>query len=101
MIQPKCPICNKDLMSNEGYEVKMIDGKEVKTLIEPQVSYWMHDPRNLHTDVLVTAHKECFDKVKAVYKDFDQPTQDYDTCKFPTIDKTGKVSLKTPINFIK
>lgn len=96
MIQPKCSICSKDLMSNEGYKVERVDEKEIKTLVEPQVSYWAHDPRNLHVDVLETAHKECFDKVKAIHKDFDQPKQDYDICKYPTIDNNGSIALKTP-----
>jgi len=99
MIQPKCSICNMDLMSNEGYKTEMIEGKETKTLVEPQVSYWAHDPRNLHVDVLVVAHKECFDKVKETYKDFDQPKQDYDICKYPIIDDKGAIILKTPTIF--
>ena len=94
MVQPKCQICSKDLMSNGGYE----DMEHTK-LIEPQISYWAHDPRNLHVDVLVVAHKECFDKVKAIYKDFDNPVEDYATCKYPTLDETGKIVLKTPDKF--
>ncbi len=97
MIQSKCSICQKDLMSNDGYEGQ----DENKVLIEPQVKYWMHDPRNLHADVEVTAHQVCFDKIKAIYPDFDNPVEDYDICKYPTLDKIGKVVLKTPINFIK
>jgi hypothetical protein len=79
-------------MSNEGYE----DVEHTK-LIEPQVSYWAHDPRNLHVDVLVVAHKICFDKVKLTYSDFDKPKQDYSTYKVPTLDKNGNILLKTPI----
>jgi hypothetical protein len=96
MVQPKCQICGKDLISNEGYE----DAEKTK-LIEPQVSYWAHDPRNLHTDVLVVAHKECFDKVKAVHPDFDKPIEDYTIFKYPTLDKNGAIVLKTPTDFIK
>ncbi len=72
--QPKCSICGQDLMSNDGYE----GNDENKVLKEPQVKYWMHNPRNLHEDILVTTHKECFEKIKAVYPDFDNPIQDYD-----------------------
>jgi hypothetical protein len=81
-------------MSNEGYE-----DQEHKVLKEPQVSYWAHDPRNLHVDVLVTAHKECFDKVKAIQPNFDIPQEDYATCKYPTLDETGKIILKSPTKF--
>ena len=88
-----------DLMSNEGYKTEMIEGKEIKTLVEPQVSFWQHDPRNLHVDVLVVAHKECFDKVKETYKDFDQPKQDY-TIKYPTLED-GVITLKSAADFIK
>jgi len=87
-------------MSGEGYKTEMIDGKEVKTLVEPQISYWAHDPRNLHVDVLVTAHKECYDKIKTLYKDFDLPVEDYATYKIPTLDKEGKLVLKTPTIFV-
>ena len=96
MIQPKCSICGKDLMSNDGYE----DTEKTK-LIERQVSYWAHDPRNLHVDVLVVAHQECFDKIKEVNSDFDKPKQDYEDFKYPTIDKTGKVILKASKDYIK
>jgi len=82
-------------MSNEGYE----GTDENRVLIESQVSYWAHDPRNLHADVLVTAHKECFDKIKAVHPDFDISVEDYATCKYPTLDETGKIVLKTPTKF--
>jgi hypothetical protein len=88
-------------MSNNGYKVEMINDKEVKTLMEPQISYYMHDPKNLHADVLVTAHQSCFDKVKAEYKDFDLPVQDYGTCKYPTLGKDGKIVLSSPTDFIK
>lgn len=94
MIQPKCPICSKDLMSNEGYE-----DQEHKVLKEPQVKYWMHDPRNLHVDVLVVAHQDCFDKVKAVHSDFDKPIQDYGVFKYPTLNDKDEVVLKTPVKF--
>jgi hypothetical protein len=93
-VQPKCSICGGDLMGNEG---KDADGK----IIEPQVSYWAHDPRNLHVDVLVTAHTVCVDKIKITYPNFDKPVQDYAISKYPTIDKTGKVVLKSPTDFIK
>lgn len=76
-------------MSNEGYE-----DQEKTKLIEPQVSYWAHDPRNLHVDVLVVAHQECFDKVKEIYINFDKPIQDYDSCTFPVIEN-GEIKLKT------
>jgi hypothetical protein len=100
MVQPKCSICGKDLMSNEGFRKEMINDMEVKILIEPQISYWAHDPRNLHVDVLVTAHKECYNKIKASYKNFDSPVEDYATCRFPTL-KDGVITLKTPTDFIK
>lgn len=93
MIQPKCTICGLDLTSNEGRDT---EGK----VVEPQVSYFMHDPRSLHRDILVTAHKDCFDKVKLVYPNFDQPVQDYDTWKIPRL-KDGVISLKTPKDFLK
>ena len=93
-VQPKCPICGLDLMSNEG---KDGDGK----VIEAQTSYWMHDPRNLHVDVKVTAHQVCFDKVKVTYATFDKPVQDYAVSKYPTLDKVGNIVLKTPTDFIK
>lgn len=91
-VQPKCTICGKDLMSNEG---KDSDGN----IVETQTQYWMHDPRNLHVDVLVTAHTPCFDKVKVTYKDFDKPTQDYATFKYPVL-SGDTVSLKTPTQFV-
>ena len=93
MKQPICSLCGQDLMSNEG---KDADGK----ILEPQISYWAHDPRNLHTDVLVVAHQVCFDKVKIEYPEFDKPIQDYDGCKYPTI-KDGVISLKSSKDFLK
>ena len=80
-------------MSNEG---KDEEGK----VIEPQISYWMHDPRSLHRDILMTVHQTCFDKVKLVYPDFDQPAEDWDVWKLPTI-KDGIITLKNPKDFIK
>jgi|SRR3990167_4252840 len=99
MIQPKCVICFKDLMSNDGYKIEYEGEKEIKTLVEPQVSYWTHDPRNLHVDVKVTVHQPCYDKVKAVNEAFDEPLEDYATFKYPTLDKAGNVVLKTPTKF--
>jgi hypothetical protein len=92
-VQPKCSICGLDLMSNEG---KDGEGK----IIEPQTSYWMHDPRNIHVDVQVTAHTDCYDKVKTSYPNFDKPVQtDYAAVKYPVLSGTT-VSLKTPLQLI-
>lgn len=82
-------------MSNDGYE----GNDENKVLKEPQVKYWAHDPRNLHVDVEVTVHKECYDKIKKDYPDFDQPVQDYATCTYKTLDDKGVIVLKTPTTF--
>ncbi len=95
MIQPKCTICGKDLMSNDGYEGQ----DENKVLIEPQVKYWAHDPRDTHRDIEVSAHKNCADKVKETYPDFDQPTQDKKD--YPIINKAGAVVLKKVADFNK
>jgi len=80
-------------MSNEGYE-----DQEHKILKEPQVSYRINDPRNLHADVLVTVHKECYDKIKVVHTDFDTFKEDYSPT-YPTLDDKGAITLKTPDKF--
>lgn len=95
-VQPKCSICGKDLMSNDGYEVQEVRGEMVKTLKEEQIKYWAHDPKNIHVDVEVIAHKTCYDQVKITYKSFDKPVQtDYAAPVFPVIEK-GTVVTKTP-----
>jgi len=85
MIQPKCFICDKDLLG--GYQ--RIIYSEVDTSDIPQeqkdelkkkpeqMSYWAHDPNDIHRDIEVFVHKTCFDLVKKVakYKDFDLPTE--------------------------
>lgn len=90
-VQPKCVICGKDLMSNEGYE-----DLEHKIVKESQTSYWMHDPRNTHVDVQVVSHTVCFDKAKLVKSNFDVPIEDYSTMRYPTSTTTGgTVTLRT------
>ena len=93
MIRPKCPLCGKDL--KHPYETKEVNGEMKEVLVEEQVSYWMHNPRLIQEDILVTAHKECFDKVKKVFPDFDQPVQEENPL-FPVInsDLIKKISLK-------
>jgi hypothetical protein len=93
-VQPKCPICGLDLMSNGG---KDDNGK----VIEAQVQYWMHDPRNLHRDIQVTAHQVCVDKAKTLMPNFDKPTQaDYANPKFPSIARDGTLNQKNPAQII-
>lgn len=84
--QTPCPICFKDLLPPEKPGDKVSEK-------ESQVTYWMHDPANIHVDVEVRAHKECYDKVKKVYKELGQPTQtDYEDVKYPII-KDGIISM--------
>jgi len=88
MVNPKCIICGTDLKDNEGYDG---DGN----LVEQQVKYYMHDPNDLHRDVLVTAHKDCFDKAKKVSAAIGKPTQtDLANPKFAVIENDAVV-LKT------
>lgn len=111
MKKPKCPICGKDLEG--GYqkiiysEIDKLDipqeqKEELKKLPE-QESYHAHDPRDIHRDIEFFVHKECFDKVKKIYPDFDKPTQDdWADVKYPIInDKTGAVELQAKDDFIK
>ena len=81
-------------MSNEG---KDEEGK----VIEPQISYWMHDPRSLHRDILVTVHENCHKSVKKIFPNFDNPTSDdWDNPLFPTIDG-DIVEMKNLKEFMK
>ncbi len=96
MIQPKCTICDQDLLG--GYqpiiytEVDKLDipqeqKDELKKLPE-QVEYFAHNPKDVHRDIRVYAHKDCFEKVKTVakYKDFDKPTEaDFSKPIYPKI----------------
>lgn len=92
-VQPKCSICGLDLKDNDG---KDREGN----VIEEQIKYWAHDPKNLHVDVEVAAHKVCYDKVKVVYKEFDKPVQtNYAAPVYPVIDK-GVVATKTPTELL-
>jgi hypothetical protein len=126
MIQAKCSICGQDLEAGDqvvteeevNYKLTVVDiinkgygDKDTVAKVEraeklakmgarAQVQYWAHDPRNLHVDVLVTAHKECFDKIKETNNNFDKPTQNYANHKYPTL-KDGVVTLKSPTDFIK
>jgi len=107
-VKPKCIICNKDLEG--GYQRIIYSEIDVSDIPQEQkdelkkkpeqISYWAHDPNDLHRDIEVFAHLECFLKVKQQFKDFDQPIQDYDTFKYPIIEN-DKIVLKTPKEFLK
>lgn len=129
MIKPKCAICGL-VLEGGGEEVTAEDLNFVMTGVdalnkdfglpigeearkkqerteylksvnaEEQTQYWTHNPKDLHRDIFVTAHKKCFDKVKAVYPNFDQPVQDYDTFKYKTIENNLIVE-KTPKEYAK
>jgi|GEM_PF-5770105 len=128
MKQPICPICNQILEAGSdpvtleeinyqptGIELLRqdfgLDNNETKIKKEraeflksvnarEQVQYWAHDPNNLHIDVKVTAHKDCVDKVKATkgFENFDKPTQNYVTHKYPVL-SAGVVVAKTVAEF--
>ena len=92
---PKCPICALDLKDNDGFE----NTEWGKVLVEEQVEFFMHDPRSLHYDIKVKAHKVCFDKAKAVYPNLGEPTEaDWGSPKYPVIEN-DVVSLKTLTQF--
>jgi hypothetical protein len=85
-VKPKCPICSKKLKTKDE---------------ESQGEYWMHDPRNIHVDVLVSAHQDCIDKVKETYPTFDQPTQaDYGDVRYHT-KRNGTITRQTCKEFIE
>jgi len=83
-VRPKCPLCGIDL--KHPYETKKINNEMKEVLVEEQVSFWMHNPRLIQEDILVIAHKRCFEQVKRVYPKFDEPTQrDWNNPLFPII----------------
>lgn len=95
-VQPKCSICDLELAGGyqeiihadvDKLDIPQEQKDELKKLPE-QKEYFAHDPKNLHVDVRVYAHLECFNKVKAVvkYKDFDKPTQvDWEKPIYPKV----------------
>ena len=105
MIKPTCQICNKELLG--GYQEIIHADIEKKELpkeekdgllaLPEQKAYFAHNPNNLHQDIEVFAHMDCFNKVKenSKYKDFDKPTEK-DLLKpvFPKIISGGIVELK-------
>lgn len=123
--RPKCPLCGLELeqyvadtlglsdavtqaeaiLANKTLPIadavtlalQVLTDKQVR--VEKHVAYWMHNPRNLHEDILVTAHQDCFDKVKKAYPNFANPAEtDWKAPTFPSI-KDGKISLKTLSEF--
>jgi hypothetical protein len=61
---------------------------------------WMHNPKNIHEDILVPAHTACIDKVKTVYAKLGEPTQDdWKDPRFPTV-VADKVVLKTLAEYL-
>jgi hypothetical protein len=109
MIKPKCIICGKKLLGGyqkiiyeeiDKMDIPQEEKDELKKLPE-QVEYYVHDPRDIHRDIPVYVHKSCFDKVKAIYPNFDNPTQDdYSNVQYPIINKFGNVEMKKLKDFL-
>lgn len=91
MRRPKCPIC--DLELEGGYQVikhddlypstkpdqedteKLKRAEELRRAnVREQVSYYAPNPQRLCEDIEFFAHKDCYEKAKARFPDFDIPT---------------------------
>lgn len=93
MKRPICPLCGVALQHEYSNDK---DGNPV--LIEKHVVVNIHNPRNLHEDIKVFVHETCYNKVKAMYPKFDEPTQDdWASPKIPTIGNDNIVRL-SPLN---
>lgn len=90
MKRPICPLCGVELNHATARDK---DDKVI--IVEEQIEIDIHNPRYIHEDVKVMVHKACHDKVKALYPNYDSPTQaDWAAPKLPFIGVDGKVSLK-------
>lgn len=111
MKRPICPLCGVELqheyVTKEGYVYRPANPLEPMpttiTLVpgpvtvkqEEQVQFWVHNPRSIHEDILVTAHKACYDKAKAAYPSFDVPTEkDWGNPRLPVIGSDSKIILR-------
>lgn len=91
--RPLCPICGIGL-EHEYVTETLPMGATVTHIQQEHVQFWMHNPANPHEDILVPAHKMCVDKAKAVYPNFDQPTEaDLAKPTIPTINEKDEVVL--------
>jgi len=94
MKKTPCILCGIEL-EDEYVDVRDDAGRVSQKLSEKHAQIWVHNPRNLHEDILVPVHKVCYDKVKASYAEFDIPTEkDWNDPKIPAIDKDGKIAPK-------
>lgn len=87
-----CPLCEVAM----DFDTTDKEGNPV----EKHVEICMHNPKLLQEDIKVLAHRLCYEKAKAVYPKFDQPTEaDYASPKIPNVDRNGVVTLKDLMRF--
>ena len=93
MNNASCPLCGIELQ-HEFIDEELESGETVTKIQEEQMQIWVHNPRNLHEDILVSVHKDCYDKVKVVYPTFDKPTEkDWASPRLPFI-SGSKITLR-------
>jgi len=96
-VRPICILCGVALKHETDIDK---DGNEI--VIEKHTEISIHNPCNLHEDIKIPAHAECYKKTKEVFPTFDMPTQaDLKEPKIPFImpDKSV-VMVKLTIDLI-